>query len=86
MNCYSALRLNCHAPRPTPHVMTADLTLDSAGRIKLTPASDSDADTRLQGVPGKRTVLRASGKPSDAAAAVRAERAAQAGRAGKRPA
>jgi len=69
--------------------MTADLSLDSAGRIVLTTAPDSDADTRLQGVPGKRTVLRASGKPSDAAAAVRAERAeraTQAGRAGKRPA
>lgn len=57
-----------------------------AHRIELTPAPDTDAGASLQVVAGKRTVLRASGKASDAAAAVRAERDAQAGRAGKRPA
>lgn len=55
-----------------------------AQRIELTPAPDADAHTGLQVVAGKRTVLRPSGKPSDAASAVRAERDAQAGRAVKR--
>lgn len=53
-----------------------------AQRIELTP--ESDADAGLLAVDGKRTVLRPTGKPSDAAAAVRAEREAQAGTAAKR--
>ena len=91
--------------------MTADLTIDSAGRIvlpsavrralnlsagsrlrldvvaqriELTPAPDADADAGLLVVPGQRTVLRPTGRRSDAAALVRAERAAQAERALKR--
>ena len=89
--------------------MTADLTIDGAGRIvlpsgvrralnlsagsrlrldvvaqriELTPAPDTD--TALLVVPGRRTVLRPTGKRSDAAALVRAERDAQAERALKR--
>lgn len=89
--------------------MTADLTIDSAGRIvlpsavrralnlsagsrlrldvvaqriELTPAPDTDAELLV--VPGRRTVLRPTGKRSDAAALVRAERNAQAERALKR--
>ena len=89
--------------------MTADLTIDSAGRIvlpsavrralnlsagsrlrldvaaqriELTPEPDTDAE--LLEVPGRRTVLRPTGKSSDAAALVRAERDAQAERAFKR--
>lgn len=89
--------------------MTADLTIDSAGRIvlpsavrralnlsagsrlrldvvaqriELTPAPDTDAELLV--VPGRRTVLRPTGKRSDAAALVRAERDAQAERALKR--
>ena len=53
------------------------LTIDVvAQRIELTPQPDADAG--LQVVPGRRTVLRASGQPFDAAAATRAERDAQA--------
>ncbi len=55
-----------------------------AQRIELTPVPDADPDTCLLVVPGKRTVLRPTGKPSDAAAAVRAERDGQAGRASRR--
>ena len=89
--------------------MTADLTIDSAGRIvlpsavrralnlsagsrlrldvvaqriELTPAPDTDAELLV--VPGRRTVLRPTGKRSDAAALVRAERDTQAERALKR--
>jgi len=47
-----------------------------AQRIELTPAPDADADLRV--VAGKRTLLRPSGHALDAAAAVRAERDAQA--------
>jgi len=59
-----------------------------AQRIELTPApdTDTDTDTVLEVEAGKRTVLRATGKVSSAAAAVRAERDALADRAGKRPA
>lgn len=89
--------------------MTADLTIDSAGRIvlpsavrralnlsagsrlrldvaaqriELTPELDTDAELLV--VPGRRTVLRPTGKRSDAAALVRAERDTQAERALKR--
>ena len=89
--------------------MTADLTIDSAGRIvlpsavrralnlsagsrlrldvvaqriELTPAPDTDAELLV--VPGRRTVLRPTGRRSDAAALVRAERDTQAERALKR--
>lgn len=56
------------------------LTLDVvAQRIELTPAPDVEAD--LQVVPGRRTVLKPSGRGFDAAGAVRAERDAQAERA-----
>jgi AbrB family looped-hinge helix DNA binding protein len=50
-----------------------------AQRIELTPEPDSDAGGALLAVPGKRTVLRPTGRAFDAAAAVRAEREAQAG-------
>ena len=53
-----------------------------AQRIELTP--EPDADAGLLVVPGQRTVLRPTGKRSDAAALVRAERDAQADRAVKR--
>ena len=49
-----------------------------AQRIELTPQPDADAG--LQVVPGRRTVLRATGQALDAAGAVRAERDAQAQR------
>jgi AbrB family looped-hinge helix DNA binding protein len=89
--------------------MTADLTIDSAGRIvlpsavrralnlsagsrlrldvvaqriELTPAPDADADGELLRRPGMRTVLKPTGQPFDAAAAIRAERDAQARRRG----
>lgn len=89
--------------------MTADLTIDSAGRIvlpsavrralnlsagsrlrldvvaqriELTPAPDTDADRELLRRPGMRTVLKPTGQPFDAAAAIRAERDAQARRRG----
>ena len=53
------------------------LTLDVvAHRIELTPAPDDDAG--LQVVAGQRTVLRPTGKTSDAAGTVRADRQAQA--------
>jgi len=55
-----------------------------AQRIELTPEPDADGEAGLLSVPGRRTVLRPSGKPFDAAAAVRAEREAQAG-GGARP-
>lgn len=57
-----------------------------AQRIELTPEpdADGDGDDGLLRVPGRRTVLRPTGKPSDAAALVRAERDFQAERATKR--
>ena len=59
------------------------LRLDAvAQRIELTPAPDFDAG--LPVVPGRRTVLRPTGKRSDAAALVRAERDARAERVLKR--
>jgi AbrB family looped-hinge helix DNA binding protein len=58
------------------------LTLDVvAQRIELTPLPQADAGL-LQVVPGRRTVLRPTGRASDAAAATRAERDAQARRPG----
>ena len=52
------------------------LTLDVvAQRIELTPQAQADAELLV--TPGKRTVLRATGKAFDAAAATRAERDAQ---------
>jgi AbrB family looped-hinge helix DNA binding protein len=55
------------------------LTLDVvAQRIELTPEPDADAGVQMAA--GKRLVLRATGESFDAAAAVRAERDAQAGR------
>jgi AbrB family looped-hinge helix DNA binding protein len=53
-----------------------------AQRIELTP--EPDADSGLLVVPGQRTVLRPTGRRSDSAALVRAERDAQAERALKR--
>lgn len=53
-----------------------------AQRIELTPQPDESAG--LQQRAGKRTVLRATGQASDAAAAVRADRQAQAGGRGRR--
>jgi AbrB family looped-hinge helix DNA binding protein len=50
-----------------------------AQRIELTPEPDADASSQLLAQPGKRTVLRPTGQAFDAAAAVRAERQAQAG-------
>jgi len=50
-----------------------------AQRIELTPQPRADADLLVRA--GKRTVLRASGKAFDAAAATRAERDSQARRA-----
>lgn len=55
-----------------------------AQRIELTPEPDADAEGELLRRPGMRTVLRPTGKPSDAAALVRAERDAQASRAARR--
>jgi len=49
-----------------------------AQRIELTPQPQADAE--LVVTPGKRTVLRPTGKAFDAAAATRAEREAQARR------
>ena len=51
-------------------------------RIELTPEPDADADGVLLGRPGMRTVLKPTGQPFDAAAAIRAERDAQARRRG----
>lgn len=57
------------------------LTLDVvAQRIELTPQADDDA--HLLRRPGQRTILKPTGQPFDAAAAVRAERDAQARRKG----
>lgn len=57
----------------------ARLMLDVvAQRIELTPEPQADAE--LAQTPGKRLVLRPSGKAFDAAAATRAEREAQARR------
>ena len=54
----------------------ARLMLDVvAQRIELTPQPQADAELAV--TPGKRTVLRATGKAFDAAAATRAEREAQ---------
>lgn len=54
------------------------LTLDVvAQRIELTPQPEIDEGLHVS--PGKRTVLKPSGQPFDAASAVRAERDAQAG-------
>ena len=54
----------------------ARLMLDVvAQRIELTP--EPQAEPELQVTAGKRTVLRPTGKPFDAAAATRAEREAQ---------
>ena len=50
-----------------------------AQRIELTPQPRADAELLVRS--GRRTVLRASGKAFDAAAATRAERDAQARRA-----
>jgi AbrB family looped-hinge helix DNA binding protein len=61
----------------------ARLALDVvAGRVELTPLPQTD--TELLVTPGRRTVLRPTGTPFDAAAATRAERQAQAGRGGRR--
>ena len=51
-------------------------------RIELTPELDADADGVLLRRPGMRTVLKPTGQPFDAAAAIRAERDAQARRRG----
>ena len=51
-------------------------------RIELTPAPDADAEGVLLRRPGMRTVLKPTGQPFDAAAAIRAERDAQARRRG----
>ena len=53
-----------------------------AQRIELTPELDADADGVLLRRPGMRTVLKPTGQPFDAAAAIRAERGAQARRRG----
>jgi len=53
-----------------------------AQRIELTP--EPDASAGIQQRSGKRTVLQPSGKASDAAAAVRAERDRLGGRQAKR--
>ena len=53
-----------------------------AQRIELTPEPDADADAELLRRPGRRTVLKPTGQPFDAAAAMRAERDAQARRRG----
>jgi AbrB family looped-hinge helix DNA binding protein len=53
-----------------------------AQRIELTPEPQQTAELALS--PGRRMVLRASGKAFDAAAATRAEREAQAGRGSRR--
>ena len=51
-----------------------------AQRIELTPEPDADAELLRR--PGRRTVLKPTGQPFDAAAAIRAERDAQARRKG----
>ena len=51
-------------------------------RIELTPEPDADAEGVLLRRPGMRTVLTPTGQPFDAAAAIRAERDAQARRSG----
>ena len=53
-----------------------------AQRIELTPEPDADADSELLRRPGMRTVLKPTGQPFDAAAAIRAEHDAQARRKG----
>jgi AbrB family looped-hinge helix DNA binding protein len=53
-----------------------------AEHIELTPLPQADAELLV--TPGRRTVLRPTGTPFDAAAATRAEREAQAGRGGRR--
>ena len=53
-----------------------------AERIELTP--EPEAEARLTRSAGSRTVLRATGKRADAAAATRAERDAQAHRGRRR--
>ena len=53
-----------------------------AQRIELTPEPQQAAKLVMSA--SQRTVLRPSGKPSDAAAATRAERQAQAGRGRRR--
>lgn len=53
-----------------------------AQHIELTPEPQQAAD--LVTSPGRRPVLRATGQPFDAAAAVRAERDAQGTRGGRR--
>ena len=53
-----------------------------AQRIELTPEPEQAADLAVS--PGKRAVLRATGKPFDAAVATRVERDAQAARRGHR--
>jgi hypothetical protein len=52
-----------------------------AQRIELTPQPQADAGL-LHVVPGRRTVLKPTGRAFDAAAATRAERDAQARRTG----
>lgn len=52
-----------------------------AERIELTPQPQDDAELLV--TPGKRTVLRPTGKAFDAAQATRAEREAQARRGGQ---
>jgi AbrB family looped-hinge helix DNA binding protein len=61
----------------------ARLMLDVvAQRIELTPEPQAEAE--LVVTPGRRTVLRPTGKPFDAAAATRAERDAQSRRGSRR--
>ena len=48
-----------------------------AQRIELTPEAQADTEAPLLATPGRRTVLRPTGAPFDAAAATRAERDAQ---------
>lgn len=52
-----------------------------AQRIELTPQPQADSELLVRA--GKRTVLRATGRTFDAAAATRAERDAQAKRGGR---
>lgn len=61
----------------------ARLMLDVvAQRIELTPEPQAEAELLVTA--GRRTVLRPTGKPFDAAAATRAEREAQSNRGGRR--
>ena len=53
-------------------------------RIELTPEPDDNAEDSMLMVSGGRTVLRPTGKPSDAAAAVRSDRDALGRRATQR--